>query len=197
MGKIMLKFMHIGKILLFFLMSSFLITIYSQTSPIVSPKLCLDIAGKHAVSMGNASGDLSVNTGVTIGFEILSNTGSNFNFGGGLMYLIPREQEISGSGTFNFVPIYAMIKVDLSTNVHVVPSLIGSIGYNALFNGESKYKGPMSLKGGLYLAGGMRISPGTLFFEVLYKSFSGSANYQNLNFDIVYTTLSIGMGVEI
>ncbi|HVO75635.1 MAG TPA: hypothetical protein VMT35_16510 [Ignavibacteriaceae bacterium] len=193
----MLKFMHTGKILFIFLLSSFLITAYSQANPIVSPKICLDIAGKHAVSMGSANGSLNVNTGISIGFEILSNTGSNFNFGGGLMYLIPREQQVSGSGKFNFIPIYGLIKIDLSTNVPVTPSLIGSVGYNVLFNGDSNYKGPTSLKGGLYLAGGIRISPGTLFFEVLYKSFSGSANYQNLNFDIVYTTLSIGMGLEI
>jgi hypothetical protein len=174
---------------------------YSQRRMFISPKVALDLSGNHSVSKKGQSGDLSVNTGFSVGLEVLSNKNEIFNVGGGLLYLSPREQEVKDSGKFNFIPIYAIGKLNLLTDQTIVPSLILNVGYNVIFNGDTKYKGPMSLTGGLLFGGGVRVSFNSFYFEGLFKSFSGSASYSNMDsnieFDVTYTTLSFGLGLEI
>jgi hypothetical protein len=115
------------------------------------------------------------------------------------MYLIPREQEIRGSGKFNFIPIYIVGKIKLTQQESAIPILIGNLGYNVLFNGDSNYKGTFSLSGGLYIAGGLRLETNEIFLEGLYKSFGGSAKYRGggstYDIDVTYTTVSFALGL--
>ena len=175
--------------------------IFAQQKVHFSPKLTLDLAGSHSVSLQEQKGDMDVNTSFSIGFEVLSNKNKVFNFGGGLMYLFPREQEIKESGKFYFIPIYAIGKLNLTADETIGPSIILNVGYNLIFNGDSNYKGIFSLSGGLLLGGGIRYSINNFYFEVLYKSLNGSASFDALDskidFDISYTTLSLGIGLLI
>lgn len=173
---------------------------FAQKLVTVSPNISFDIAGNHKVSLQGRNGSMSVNPGVTLGLEITSVSENVFSFGGGVMYLIPREQEVSGSGEFNFMPVYALGKIKFTTNESgVVPSLILNIGYNVLYNGDSNYKGPLELSGGLYLAGGIRFDINKIYFQGIYKAYNGSASMSGVSssFDVTYTTLSLGFGVSI
>jgi hypothetical protein len=165
----------------------------------VALKFCIDLAGSHKVSAMGQSGSMDVNTGVSIGLEVGRRSEEMFNFAVGFTYLIPREQVISGSGKFNFMPIYAVGKFRLNEGEEsIVPILIGNLGYDVLFNGDTNYKGPFSLSGGLYIAGGLRLEIDQFFLEGLFKSFGGSAKYDSgttTNIDVTYTTFSLAFGV--
>jgi hypothetical protein len=163
----------------------------------VALKFCIDLAGSHKVSAMGHSGSMDVNTGVSVGLEVGRRSEEMFNFAVGLTYLIPREQVISGSGKFNFMPIYAVGKFRLNEGEESIkPILIGNLGYDVLFNGDSNYKGPFSLSGGLYFAGGLRLEIDQFFLEGLFKSFGGSAKYDSdTSIDVTYTTFSLALGV--
>jgi len=168
-----------------------------ETSPIkVALKICVDLGGSHKVSAISESGSLDVNTGISAALEAGIINESVFNAAFGIMYLIPREQKMSGSGTFNFVPLYTVFKFKLSQQEEkVIPIIIGNIGYDVIFNGDSDYKGPFTMSGGLYIAGGLRLETNAFFLEGLYKSFGGSASYKGLTIDVTYTTFSLAVGV--
>ena len=190
---------------LFFCLLTFFILfssdIFSQRKVFISPKFSTDLAGNHSVSLQEQKGDLSVNTGYSIGFEVVSNQNETFNLGGGLSYLFPREQEVEGSGKFNFIPIYAIGNLEHTKDENIDLSIILNVGYNVIFNGDKNYRDILSLSGGLLLGGGIRYRNNLLFIEALYKSFGGSARFENpdtkIEFDINYTTLSLGIGLLI
>jgi hypothetical protein len=173
--------------------------IFPQRKVHISPKFALDLAGNHSVSLQSLKGDTNVNTSFSIGIEILGCKNEVFNFGGGLLYLAPREQEIKGTGNFNFIPIYAIGKLNLAEEASDGTSIILNVGYNLIFNGDTNYKGMFSLNGGLLFGGGIRYSINKFYVEALFKSLNGSASYEDqdskINFDITYTTLSIGIGL--
>ncbi len=171
---------------------------YSQRKASISPKFCVDLSGSHKANAMGQSSSLNIKTGVAFGLEIARNTGETFNFGLGLLYLVPRELEVTESGNFNFVPVYALGKISLvSKEESIIPSLIANIGYNVIYNGDSNYKGPLNLKGGLYIGGGLRLDIEKFFLEGTYKSFSGSATYSDVTFDVTYTTFSVGAGLNL
>lgn len=166
----------------------------------VSPKITVDVSGSHKASAFGMSGSLGVNTGVSLGVEVGRNLPEVFNFGVGLAYLFPREQEISGSGKFSFIPIYAILRLSLVTgDANIVPSIVGNLGYNAVFDGDGNYRGPWSLSGGLYAGGGLRLDFSSVFLEGQYKMFNGSASisngYSGASIDVTYTTFALGFGV--
>lgn len=173
--------------------------LFPQKKVQISPKLAMDLAGNHSVSLQGLTGDKNVNTSFSIGVEILGCKDEVFNFGGGVLYLVPREQEIKDSGEFNFIPIYAIGKLNLAEEASNGVSIILNVGYNLIFNGDTNYKGMFSLNGGLLFGGGIRYSINKFYVEALYKSLNGSASYedqdQKINFDITYTTLSVGLGL--
>jgi len=173
--------------------------INAQGKLIFSPKIYLDVSGTHNVSALGSKGDLGVNSAPSLGMELLGNNNQLIKIGGGIMYLFPREQEISGSGNFNFVPVYGIIKLDILESGDLIPALVGNIGYNMVFDGDEKYRGDASLNGGLYLGGGIRLQTKRVFFEGMYKSFNGSVSLgfegNSLEIDINYTTLSISAGL--
>jgi hypothetical protein len=172
--------------------------IFTQRKVHISPKFTLDLAGNHSASLQELTGDKNVNTSYSLGIEIFGCKDDVFNFGGGIMYLAPREQEIKDSGKFNFIPIYAIGKLNLADEASNGASIILNIGYNLIFNGDTNYAGMFSLNGGLLFGGGIRYSIYNFYVEALYKSLNGSASYEDqdskINFDITYTTLSIGIG---
>jgi len=85
-------------------------------------------------------------------------------------------------------------------NVTILDSvLIGLAQAVALIPGSSR--SGTTITGGLLLGGGIRYRNNLLFIEALYKSFGGSARFENpdtkIEFDINYTTLSLGIGLLI
>jgi len=184
------------KISLLFLVILFTQTVYSQSAVTISPKISIDLLGNHSAKILSQSGDLDVNSALTFGVEFSKKTTNTFVLGAGVSYLMDREQEIKGSGNFNFVPIYAIGRIQIgNTEDSVIPSIVGNIGYNILFTGDSSYRGKASLKGGIYFAAGLRLEFSMIFIEGLYKSFQGSATISSIEIDVNYTTLSIGAGL--
>ena len=142
----------------------------------ISPVISLDLAGTHKVSGFGNSGSLSVNPSFTIGAEILRPIGDKAVAGLGLMYLFPREQEVSGSGNFNFVTAYGSAVIDLfGQSENLITALVLNIGYNFIYSGDRNYTGGLSLKGGIYWGAGVRVGFNNLFIQGLYKSFARSA----------------------
>lgn len=172
----------------------------AQGSVIISPKISLDVPGDHRVSINEQDGSIDVKYGVSLATEFIYITEGLLSIGGGIMYLTPREQKIGGSGDFNFVPIYTVWQLQLVKNDEkYFPSIIANIGYNLIYKGDQTYKGPLSLDGGIYFSVGFRVTKNDIFGEAMYKSFKGSATYDNmLNkkvADINYTNLSFGVGI--
>jgi hypothetical protein len=135
--------------------------------------------------------------------DVLTNISDGFNIGMGFLYQTPREQELEGSGNFNFLPLYGILKIKLGNEMQsVIPCLVANVGYSIIFNGEAKYKGPFSLNGGLYFGAGLQIEISSFVIEGMYKTFNGTAELNNSGFqsssaafDINYSTLSVMIGV--
>jgi hypothetical protein len=175
-----------------------------QRSVKVALKFSVDLAGNQTASSLGQSASYDVNTGTSVGIEFGKIDEHLFNFGIGIMYLIPRGFNTSEYGSFNFVPIYAVGKIKLTAQENsIIPILIGNIGYNRVFSGDANYRGLLKLSGGLYIAGGVRVEIKNIFFEGLYQSFSGSGKYdgyddgyeEHLKMDVTYTTFSLAFGV--
>ncbi len=168
-------------------------SLYGQV--IVTPKICLDLAGSQDVSLENHSGEAEVATGVTLGVELLKQVSANVYLGGGIQYQLQRELEDYG-GNFGFLPIYAIGLINFLEDAKVNPGLIFNIGYNVAFYSDYAYSGECDLAGGLYLAIGGRVSINDSFFiEGLFKKFGGNANYEGVEFDLDYSTFSLGIGL--
>jgi hypothetical protein len=168
-----------------------------ETSPArVGLKVCADLAGSQKASAMGQSGSVDVKAGLSFALEFGKINDNVFNYAFGIMYLSPRELDVSGGGKFNFVPLYAVAKIKLTRQEEeIIPIIIANIGYDLIFNGDSDYNGPYSLSGGLYIAGGLRLEINKFFFEGLYKSFGGSASGNNINISVTYTTFSVAFGI--
>ena len=184
--------------LILFLFSS--TTVFSQMNFKIIPKVSLDVAGSHNVSALGKSGSLSVNTGYTLAIEFLRPIGERVDAGVGLMYLFPREQEVSGSGKFNFVTVYGAAVINLLEKTqNIMPSLVLNLGYNFIYTGDLYYTGGLATRGGIYWGAGLRINYRKLILEGLYKSFAGSVSpgmfsSDSNTLDVTYSTFSIGAG---
>ncbi len=181
--------------ILLFVVTFFAGTIYSQSGVMFSPKISLDLLGNHEVEVMGKTGDLDVNSAITIGLEVSQKVTDIFISGAGISYLFGREQEVKGSGKFYFVPIYVIGQLQLGHSQDVQPSVVGNFGFNVIYNGDSAYSGEATLSGGIYFAAGLRLDFSNLFIEGLYKSFQGSATLSSVELDVNYKTLSIGAGL--
>ncbi len=162
----------------------------------VSLKVCADLAGSNKASAMGQSGSIDVMTGISFALEYGEINDNVFNYAFGIMYLNPRGLDVRGGGKFNYVPLYEVVKIKLTSQEEkVIPIIIANVGYDVIFNGDSFYSGPYNLSGGLYIAGGLRLEINKIFIEWLYKSFGGSASGNNININVTYTTLSVGFGV--
>ena len=76
----------------------------------INVKLGLDVAGEASYSRG---GSVDINTGVNVQGEYLAVATDILKAGGGLQYLLPRNQDgVSGDHGVSFLPIYATVEVN-------------------------------------------------------------------------------------
>ncbi|HSP87483.1 MAG TPA: hypothetical protein VLN45_05080 [Ignavibacteriaceae bacterium] len=156
-----------------------------------------DFLGEHKPTLNNL-GTHDVNAGISLGaeFDFLKTYGDAIKFGVGAIYQFSRKP-INSFGSFNFIPIYAYIKLGMVNEqtsedeekfkIYFMPTL----GYN-FFYGNGKYSGGLELDGGLYNSLGLgtlirnkldiklnyKLNRGSIFnkkkkeeLEISYKSF--------------------------
>ncbi len=169
-------------------------------------KIGMDISGKHKISGEGASGSEDVEEGTSLSIEYGSIIDKGVELGIGMTYQLPRAQE-DYDGDFNFVPIYGLIKIYSATS-DPSPYLIGQLGYDIFYKGDSDYKGELSLSGGIYYG----IGAGLIFnrsfqIEGLYSINKGEGDYPggyyggyyvpSMSFDIEYSKINLSIGFRI
>lgn len=187
-----------------------------------SIKIEVDTLGRHKVlrkGLEGLGGSKNVETGISLSIEYGSEYGSindtSIKLGIGTTYQIPRSLK-NFEGDFNFIPIYSLIKICSVTN-EPTTYLIGQLGYNVLYEGESDYKGELSLRGGIYYGIGVGLILNHNFqIEALYSINKGEGDYSGgtvehydsdygwiysyvspMSFDIGYSKISLSIGFRI
>lgn len=103
---------------------------------------------------------------------------------------IPRKPE-NINGDFNFIPLYAFIKLGLLNEEKVKLYVCPTLGYN-FFNGDNKYSGSLDLEGGLYNSIGLGLLVrNKLDIKLLYQFNRGSTNSAK---EVVYTAFNLNFG---
>jgi hypothetical protein len=162
--------------------------------------------GKHETTPSSISGVKDVNTSVSTSIEFFYRFHRFIELGAGVEYQFARERK-NISGGFNFIPIYAALKVPAGFK-KVNPYLIGRIGYN-FFRGDDLYMGTgvnyIDPKGGLCysIGGGANLfsfwlfhSNSYLFTEIIYSVNRGNSTSLGSPMDIDYSKLDIIIGLE-
>lgn len=157
-------------------------------------RLGFDTAGNHEVSIPGRSGTLDVDDSLAIGGELFSSARSA-EFGGGIEYQLSRAQE-DVSGNFNFIPMYALLRVFPLDTGRAGPCLTARAGYNA-FDGDSSYSLGLPLHGGLYYAGGLGYVIDSYQLDIIYSVNNGYVELTpSVDADIRYTKLSLSMAAR-
>ena len=148
--------------------------------------------------------------GISLSAEEILNTTNNLGLGMGLSYQMPRGVTSQGHsmGKFNFIPVYALIRLRTTPDNNVYVYSTGQLGYN-LLEGNNDFTGPTGkLSGGSYYGLGIGLVYDKLQFELLYHvhhgSFRDSATVYtfmngnltptNYNMDITYSLFSFTVG---
>jgi len=176
-------------------------------------KVGVDFNGTHEVTNGtlnvqgsgtsSINGTQDVNSGMSFSGEYISYDSQNLGFGGGLT--LQSARGLAGTtGSFDFMPIYALVKFRTTpTSRNNYKYLIAQLGYN-FFGGDQDYAGTNgTLDGGLYYGVGAGITLNRLQFEFLYTVDHGNAkdsgydfnnNYFTESGDITYSKLRFSIG---
>ncbi|UCB47065.1 MAG: hypothetical protein JSV25_06530 [Spirochaetota bacterium] len=171
-------------------------------------KLGSQILGNHKTVYQDSFYSIDTMIGVSSGAEFFYALHENINVGVGFEYQIPREQN-QNPGGFNFLPIFAVIRFPFSLELFE-PYAIGRFGFNFFF-GDDQYRGTgagnSNLEGGIYYSIGSGVSipgisfsilniPLNPFLEVNYSVNHGSGIIQDSQQEVIYTSLSLYIGVE-
>lgn len=144
-----------------------------------------------------------VNPGLTLAGEAVWYLGRHVGAGLGIAWQLPRENNDRG-GMFNYVPLYALLKVRSSSTGMLRPYLIGQLGTN-LFYADAAFSGDGTTKRkGMYYGAGCGVAAGSFQCELLYaghranihRADSVRAELYSLvrNEDIDYRTVSLSVG---
>jgi hypothetical protein len=138
-----------------------------------------DVGGKHKVKVSiNGSSSGSSTYDVAIGFspyaEIMGQSG-NLLYGIGAEYQVPRNVTFNdgSESTMNFIPVYGVARIKLSSGSGYNPELIAQGGLN-LFAASEEYKGDADLKGGMYWGLGAGLVVDKLVLQLIYKVNTGT-----------------------
>jgi hypothetical protein len=156
-----------------------------------------EVAIKGGVDVGGTldveGTDFDVDTGFSVAGEFTKSVAKIVSLGAGAEFQFPRSTE-SGSGTFNFIPVYALGKIQIPIPLN--PYASAKVGYN-FFLGNDDFKGGGSLKGGLHYGFGVGISLFKLLLaEGSYSIHNGVYESGGGDSDITYSTFSIKAGVK-
>lgn len=149
------------------------------------------------------TGSNQVNAGLAVSGEGVAYLSDHVGVGLGLTCQFPRENADRG-GTFNFVPLYGLIKLRAAGKHAVNPYVIGQLGYN-LFYADDAFAGAGATRNkGMYYGLGCGVKIRRFQVELLYSS--NKANIQRSgedrsalysftsSEDIDYKTLSWSLG---
>ncbi len=190
------------KVHLIFIVISLIFTsfVYSQTLTLVNFKGGIDLAGTYREYFDDESLiKMDVDNGFSIALEMLMLTeNSNFSFGFGCEYQIPRSLQIINYD-INFIPFYFLLNMNLqSSKTHnsFVPFISGKIGYN-LFLPDDDYLDVEDVSGGIYYGGGFGIMLNEVFFiEGVYSVNNGKYDFLLENINIKYSKFTIYFGIK-
>lgn len=158
----------------------------------------------------SGTGSYDTGYGISLSAEEILNTTVNLGLGMGLSYQMPREVTSRGYslGKFNFIPVYALIRLRTTPDNNVYLYSTGQLGYN-LLEGNDDFTGPTGkLSGGSYYGLGVGLVYDKLQFELLYHVHHGSVRdsatvltlmngnftQTNYNMDITYSLISFTVG---
>lgn len=185
---------------------------YSQFK--LSPKIYFDAPGTYTTGLNfggvNREVDIDTKSGFTIGLE------GNFELypipliaGIGFNYQIQRSGEFSSTNEtaddadFNFMPLYATIKVPFINTPGIRPMIVANLGYNVVHDAGDEISSVYDLAGGLYWALGLRGEIfQSIFVEAIYQSFGGESEFSvptigSFTNDVSYKVFSLGVGINL
>ncbi|NLI09601.1 MAG: hypothetical protein GX447_02440 [Elusimicrobia bacterium] len=155
-------------------------------------KMTIDMGGKQKISGEGLSNSADINTAFSFSFEFMFPSDMRNKLGIGVTYQFPRSIKDS-EGDFNFVPLYAFLKMPLGNENDLSGYFLGHLGYN-FFMGDDDYKLIGDLSGGLYYGAGIGFQSQNILFEFLYSVNNGSYKVLDYNFDVKYSKIGLSIG---
>ena len=157
-----------------------------------------DVSGELKVAAQGNSETVDAETGITIGYDVVTQDQGILKLGIGGEFMIGRGAEDFGEGKGAFHSVYGFGKYSLNEQAYG----LGRVGYN-FHTGDDDYKDAgyginVDLEGGMMysIGGGFLMTP-TIALEGTFSSHSGgiklSANGISETVKITYTRMSLGV----
>ncbi len=156
--------------------------------------LSYNFAGTHESNL-SYPGSLNVYAGISFGaeYDFIIVAQDRIKFGVGAMYQFPRKLE-NVKGSFNFIPIYAFVKLGMLNREKIKIYAIPTIGYN-IFSGDKNYFGNISLSGRVFNSFGLGLLiKNNLDVKFLYQFNRGSGKLDSVDYKINYTNFNLNFG---
>ena len=169
----------------------------------------IGVSGVPTFTFNGAYLDIGVNGGAGVAAEGLYSILPYLQIGVGVEYQVPRSMinpypGVSNPGTFQFLPIYGIVKVPLDFPLPVRPYFVGRAGYNFVW-GDSNFipPGGSLSTGGFYyaLGGGIEFPIGnwSVFAEATYTGDNCTLSVNSPPFtsgNSFYSYLNASLGVS-
>jgi hypothetical protein len=166
----------------------------------------LDIAGKHGFVWSGDTGqidkDYNVNIGISPAMEYLFQSNALL-YGLGAEYQVQRtvkfEEADSGKdGKMSFIPIYGVLRYQLSSPLKFFPELVGHVGYNFFTADDDYLEYDAEVAGGLYwgLGAGVVVQQKylvQLMYKTNYGKYEATITDVNYKADITNTELNLSV----
>ena len=161
-------------------------------------RVAADLSGEFKAAYDGNSTTSDVETGITIGYDVVTQDQGMLKLGIGGEFMIGRGSEDFGEGKAAFHSVYGFGKYSLNEQAYG----LGRVGYN-FHTGDDDYADfgegiSVDLEGGMMysIGGGFLMTP-TIALEGTFSSHSGgvklSANGNSETVKITYTRMSLGV----
>lgn len=161
----------------------------------------LDFGGSEDLSTSGSSSSEETDFGLGLGAEALVDISENVQMGGGFQYLLDRSLSDSSDSKFNFVPLYALVRVGAGAG-RIEPYAIGRLGYGFFACNDEYASSTATRKGGIFLTigGGLSFAlpdrRSAWFIEGGYAADKATLEYGSYDLDVTYGRFQLCLGVS-
>jgi len=164
----------------------------------------LDIAGKHGYKWTTDTGQIDKDYNVGIGISPAMEYLKQYNallFGLGAEYQVQRNVDFDVlDGKMGFIPLFGVVRYQLSSPLKFFPELVGQFGYNFLTADEDYLEGDATVKGGLYWGAGAGIViQNKYLIQLMYKTNYGKfeADFNDVLYKADITNSQLNLSVNL
>jgi hypothetical protein len=196
--------MDIGRKMRLVFVVSFMLLLAVNCYSIIQMGVGFDFLGKQTIKSTDGYNTETTHYDAVVGasplVEVLMGNRSGY-YGFGIEYQIARTLKINNvKAKFGFIPVYGVVRVNLTNHNETKPAIIGQVGYN-YFYGNEAYKDSGVLKGGPFIGIGVGVGDQNIFLQLMYKvnygSYETEGMWGEVKSSVTNSQLNISGGVRL